>query len=629
MVALLLALGGYLTSLFLITAALLLAMLGALVYLWSRFALSGIEARRTVTPERIETGGIARVEIEIVNAKALPLPWLRVDAPLPSALRWVAGQGDSIDAPISYLVRLAPNERSTATFDIRPLERGVHRLGPLSLRTADPLGFKISRSRKRSTDRIVVSPPRFPLERFGLDPSLRWLDDESNGAREPEPEIKDQRVPWDPADSPPHAIAGKSSTDRYRSIVLVVDVTGDSMIGNEWTLSAAASIAVAALSSGDAVSLETGVCAMGSRRRICVRPDRGQKQIDRILEALAAMPLRQRTSLQRLMRWAVRRADSKSIIWIISSRDRIGAIDSERSILTANPDGLSESSSSGRGLDAEAERRGWPISVPVHGRLHRINRVLVSPPDDRFRASNLVQNSAPFVSIDVSESPSTRSARTPTPVAEGWIGLVCLPIARLLLRLSWVWPWTVLTSQIAIPGARPGVTLGALVVLTWIGHALGRAPVGRLGRSWFVPILIVGASVVAVLGTTWLLTYRSILPIWELAWIRDLGLETLQGGPTTIRRVIAILAATFVCVSAVVDAEEPADHASIWSGFASAIALLITHASIVEIAGDQRVEASTSWLLFAFSVGVVALVASGIRLGQRIEPKARRPWQPG
>jgi hypothetical protein len=227
-----------------------------------------------------------------------------------------------------------------------------------------------------------------------------------------------------------------------------------------------------------------------------------------------------------------------------------------------------------------------------------------------------------------------RLARSPAGHSEkddfdSWNRTVFLPLARLLLRLSWVWPWTVLLSQIAVPGIEPGVTLGSLILLSWTGFAVGRLRLHRKKRiSTWAPFFVVTAGTLAVLGTSWLLSYREILPIWELAWLRDLGLEMLQGGPTTVRRAVAIVAAAFVCVGAVVDVEEPTDHASIWSAFISAIVLVIGQAAIVEFASDPRVHAPTSWLLFAFTVGMLALIVSGVRLGNRLEPKARRPWQP-
>ncbi|MCA9726965.1 MAG: hypothetical protein KC729_04725, partial [Candidatus Eisenbacteria bacterium] len=80
-----------------------------------------------------------------------------------------------------------------------------------------------------------------------------------------------------------------------------------------------------------------------------------------------------------------------------------------------------------------------------------------------------------------------------------------------------------------------------------------------------------------------------------------------------IRRLLAIVAGAFACVSAAVDAEDPADHASLWSAFTSAVALLVVHASVVELTGDRRIVAPTLWLVLVFVLGLVALVSSGTR----------------
>src|SRR5690606_19996203 len=133
-----------------------------------------------------------------------------------------------------------------------------------------------------------------------------------------------------------------------------------------------------------------------------------------------------------------------------------------------------------------------------------------------------------FPSASVGSSAATRAAKDDF---ESWNRTVFLPLARLLLRLSWVWPWTVLLSQIAIPGMEPGVSLGALILLSWTGHAMGRLRLhGRKRTIAWAPFFIITVGVAAVLAVSWLLTYRTMVPIWELAWMRDLGLELLQGG---------------------------------------------------------------------------------------------------
>src|SRR5690606_40879978 len=88
------------------------------------------------------------------------------------------------DRPVSYLMRLAPNDRVTERVDVRVQGRGVHDLGPIWLRTADPLGFKIVRSRMPTEDRIVGLPALVPLERLlgRQERSLGWETEGGTGS---------------------------------------------------------------------------------------------------------------------------------------------------------------------------------------------------------------------------------------------------------------------------------------------------------------------------------------------------------------------------------------------------------------------------------------------------------------
>ena len=590
--ALLAVLGGFRGSPFLLLAAILLTALGAVVHIWGRFALRGIECRRTVTPTHVEVGDTVQVAIEIVNDKAMPLPWLRVDAPLPTALRLESG-GES-DRPISYLVGLSPNDRVVERFEVRVQARGIHELGPVWLRTADPLGFKIVRSRTRLGGCVVALPAVVPLERLGLDPSFQLQE------RHHEDDFK--------------SVGNRDeSTSLNGSIVLITDLHQVSNLDAEWILSAARSIASAALGAGHEVGLETGAFLPGTRRRIVARSGRGADQAARIAEALATVSFQPGLSTDRVIRRAARRHDIETIILVISTRPSVARDLKERSsyVPSAASEVLGQSLLSRRRLEFS---------------------FLPPPPPDFLPRIDVSETKVSETMVPSSGADTAAPSRADQPVKDdfdSWNRTVFLPLARLLLRLSWVWPWTLLLSQIALPGIEPGVSLGSLILLSWTGHALGRLRLhGRRRISRWAPFFVVAVGTLAVLGTSWLLSYRSMLPIWELAWLSDLGLEMLQGGPTTVRRALAIVAAAFVCVGAVVDAEEPSDHASIWSAFVSAILLVIAQASIVEFASDPRVHAPTSWLLFAFSVGLLALIASGARLGHRLEPKARRPWQP-
>jgi hypothetical protein len=204
-----------------------------------------------------------------------------------------------------------------------------------------------------------------------------------------------------------------------------------------------------------------------------------------------------------------------------------------------------------------------------------------------------------------------------------------LPTVRVVLRLSWVWPWTVLVSSLFSPGRHPATSLPELLVLAGVGFGLGgtalrKGPVRRV--RGFIVVL---TGLVSILGLTWVQHYRSVIPILDPVWIRDLGLDIVGGGAPMARRLVAIVAGSFVCVSGAIDGEEPADHAAIWAAFTSAVTLLVVHASMSELVPEWRLSAPTPWLLLALALGVAGLFVSGSRLGERLEPRVHRPWQTG
>jgi hypothetical protein len=118
-----------------------------------------------------------------------------------------------------------------------------------------------------------------------------------------------------------------------------------------------------------------------------------------------------------------------------------------------------------------------------------------------------------------------------------------------------------------------------------------------------------------------------MVPLWNPAWIRDIGLEIVNGGGTMARRLVAVIAGSFVCVSGAVDGEGTLDHAAIWAAFTSTVTLLVVHASIAELALDRGLPAPTPWFGLVLVLGMAALFVSGSRLGERLEPRTRHPWQ--
>lgn len=144
-----------------------LGMLSALtLYLWQRTCLARVSYRRSVSATRAEFGEELTLEVELVNDKLLPLPWVRVVDQVPRRLS-VAGLGPAgpyVPPPVfdpsapdalAWLSRESPETRSLLQeFAMLPFQRtmrriavscdrrGRHHFGVSVVTSGDPLGVR-------------------------------------------------------------------------------------------------------------------------------------------------------------------------------------------------------------------------------------------------------------------------------------------------------------------------------------------------------------------------------------------------------------------------------------------------------------------------------------------------------
>ncbi len=129
----------------------------------SRYRLS---CTRVLEPSRIGAGEQTTVTLRLTNLSRLPTSVLLVEDQLPRALG---------TAPRFVLDRLPAGQQRAVAYRVRSRIRGIWRVGPLSVRLADPFGFcELARSFAAS-DRLVVTPAITPL------PSFRVPGDRTSG----------------------------------------------------------------------------------------------------------------------------------------------------------------------------------------------------------------------------------------------------------------------------------------------------------------------------------------------------------------------------------------------------------------------------------------------------------------
>lgn len=160
-------------------------VLGA-AYLWARYCLINLTYRRYLTTERIYQGEETDLRMEIVNAKALPLPWLRIDDRMPISLhvasQMVTEEADGTHRRLVTVLGLRWYERVIRRYRLRGLRRGLWSLGPAQLRSGDIFGFEIQRLVDEQPTQLLVYPRIVPVTALGL-PARHPLGDLRNQRR--------------------------------------------------------------------------------------------------------------------------------------------------------------------------------------------------------------------------------------------------------------------------------------------------------------------------------------------------------------------------------------------------------------------------------------------------------------
>lgn len=285
-------------------------------YLWAWNGLRRLTVRRLTRTRRSQVGQFAEEQMEITNRGLAPKLWLEVDDE--STLPW-----HGVSRVINSLGR-----KSTYRWQIRTLctQRGRFRLGPVTLRTGDPLGIFSMVRRMSASGFIVVYPLTVDLPFF--EPSISDLSGgearhrrtyqmttNAAGVRDYVPGDSLNRIHWPTTMRMRRLISKEFELDPTADVWLYVDLNQASEVAMAWTpappepgmfalhsvarqknqlqlppvtteylVTAAASLARYFLSRDRAV----GMSSVG-RTREFLQADRGERQLNKILESLAVV----------------------------------------------------------------------------------------------------------------------------------------------------------------------------------------------------------------------------------------------------------------------------------------------------------------------------------------------------
>jgi uncharacterized protein (DUF58 family) len=295
-----------------------------LSFAWTLLNLHGVSLVRQTRSRRAQVGQLAEERFLVRNLGWFPKLWLEVrdHSQLPGHL---ASRVVSSLAPRSYrgwLVRT------------RCVERGIFRLGPLTLASGDPLGLFRAERHLPATSTILVYPATVDLPGFeppvGVLPGgdairrrAQYITTNVAGIRDYAPGDSFNRIHWPSTARTGRLMVKEFELDPLADIWIVLDMERSVHVGEADVPPAAVqlppleslfefelaptteeyAVTIAASLSKHFIGLNrsVGLITYGGAGRRVLQADRGERQLDKILEQLATVRAAGRVTLEQLL----------------------------------------------------------------------------------------------------------------------------------------------------------------------------------------------------------------------------------------------------------------------------------------------------------------------------------------
>jgi uncharacterized protein (DUF58 family) len=291
--------------------SLLMALFGGATWLWNRYCLAGVSYQRRFGSIRLFYGEETDLYVEIVNAKPLPLAWLRIEDEYPAEVKLLAVRLYYSYRPkrrlLVNLLSLRWYERVTRHYRLRGTQRGAWKFGPVEIESGDIFGLASRRDTCPETQTLLVYPKVVPLTTLGL-PARHPFGDFKTPRRVIEDPIRLMGVrEYAPGDSFRH-IHWKATAHRRelqtkvfepsaaRPLAIFLNINtfeyiyeGLDRTLQELAITAAASIARYAWENGYHIGLYVNSVVQPGGYRIRIQPGNHPDQLIRVFEALARM----------------------------------------------------------------------------------------------------------------------------------------------------------------------------------------------------------------------------------------------------------------------------------------------------------------------------------------------------
>ncbi len=265
----------------------------ALGLAWARTSLWGLEVTAGRRPQRLRAGASFKEAITVRNLSPLPKAGLQVieESPLPGAVR-------------DHSFNLGPGAEASFSLDTSPLSRGCYSIGPTWVYVSDPFGVFRQKRIVRPVSDLIVHPrvhhlsglpsPRSDLSGESRSPQrLPYLTPKAVDIRDYYPGDSLNRIHWPLTARWQKLMVKEFEIDPSHNVFVILDLEESVQRGSgpestaEYGVSLAASLSQHFLDHGYAC----GLVAQGEPG-ISLLPDRGSRQLMRLMDSLASVQAR-------------------------------------------------------------------------------------------------------------------------------------------------------------------------------------------------------------------------------------------------------------------------------------------------------------------------------------------------
>jgi len=328
----------------------LIGVLSGLVLLvqtvWTRYGLRGVTYERSLSGPRVRWGETLDLDLVVRNAKALPLPWLRIDDLVTDGAE-IGGQQLPPSPHRGFAVLRATwsvgwFERVTRRVSIAGATRGTYRFTTAELQVGDLFG-RASRTEERSIETVYHVVPRIvgvrsATERSpsaGATQAVTGLLEEPTlfaGVRPYQPGDHPRRIHWKATARLQRPVSRRFDAARERVVLLALDI--QTVPGPSWMLNwdddlveglcvAALSLARSWIAEGVAVGLAVNAYTDRPQRSVFLAPSAAPRQIAGIADFLAAVSSYASIPYSALLGDLAHRAPQGCSIVALSTRDPV------------------------------------------------------------------------------------------------------------------------------------------------------------------------------------------------------------------------------------------------------------------------------------------------------------------